>query len=71
MKFISAAAAMVVLVPSFVQASDTSRVAPSASFFGIYVSFFIDSAPAPTINLLLTACFITALIGTNRKFKTR
>ena len=42
-----------------------------SSFFGIYVSFFIDSAPAPTIILLLTACFITALIGTNRKFKTR
>lgn len=42
-----------------------------SSFFGIYVSFFIDSAPAPTIILLLTAFFITALIGTNRKFKTR
>ena len=41
-----------------------------SSFFGIYVSFFIDSAPAPTIILLLTACFITALIGTSRKFKT-
>ena len=41
-----------------------------SSFFGIYVSFFIDSAPAPTIILLLTACFITALICTNRKFKT-
>ena len=41
MKFISAAAAMVVLVPSFVQASDTSRVPPSASFFGIYGLFWI------------------------------
>ena len=41
MKLISAAAAMVVLVPSFVQASDASRVPPSASFFGIYGLFWI------------------------------
>jgi inorganic pyrophosphatase/K(+)-stimulated pyrophosphate-energized sodium pump len=40
-KLISAAAAMVVLVPSFVQASDASRVPPSASFFGIYGLFWI------------------------------
>ena len=41
MKLISAAAAMVVLVPSFAQASDASRVPPSASFFGIYGLFWI------------------------------
>lgn len=31
-----------------------------ASFFGVYVSFFLDSAPAPTIVLLMTACFLAA-----------
>jgi len=40
-QLISAAAATVVLVPSFVQASDASRVPPSASFFGIYGLFWI------------------------------
>ena len=33
-----------------------------SSFFGIYLSFFIDSAPAPTIILMLVAFFILALI---------
>lgn len=36
-------------------------VAVLASFFGTYFAFFIDSAPAPTIVLLLTAIFIGAL----------
>lgn len=31
-----------------------------SSFLGIYLSFFIDSAPAPTIVLLLTIIFIVA-----------
>lgn len=31
-----------------------------ASLAGVYLSFFIDSAPAPTIVLLLTALFIAA-----------
>jgi manganese/iron transport system permease protein len=35
-----------------------------ASVCGIYLSFFIDSAPAPTIVLLLTAMFIGAFIRT-------
>ncbi|MEK1928377.1 MAG: metal ABC transporter permease [Pararhizobium sp.] len=35
-------------------------VATVASFSGVYVSFFIDSAPAPTIVLLMTAMFIVA-----------
>jgi manganese/iron transport system permease protein len=39
-------------------------VAVSASLIGIYVSFFIDSAPAPTIVLMMTAMFITAFIRT-------
>ena len=41
-----------------------------SSFLGIYISFFIDSAPAPTIILLLSAFFIGALLHTNMKLKT-
>lgn len=37
-------------------------VATVASFFGVYLSFFIDSAPAPTIVLLMTAIFIVAFV---------
>ncbi|MEO0360084.1 MAG: metal ABC transporter permease, partial [Pseudomonadota bacterium] len=29
---------------------------------GVYLSFFIDSAPAPTIVLLMTLCFIVAFV---------
>ncbi|WP_275785908.1 metal ABC transporter permease [Pararhizobium gei] len=39
-------------------------VAVYASFCGVYLSFFIDSAPAPTIVLLMTAIFILAFIWT-------
>ena len=35
-------------------------VAVAASFGGVYLSFFIDSAPAPTIVLLMTAAFLVA-----------
>ncbi|HEV7305300.1 metal ABC transporter permease [Ensifer sp.] len=35
-------------------------VAVAASFTGVYLSFFIDSAPAPTIVLLMTAMFLVA-----------
>ncbi|MFQ6182479.1 metal ABC transporter permease [Sinorhizobium meliloti] len=35
-------------------------VAVAASFCGVYLSFFIDSAPAPTIVLLMTAIFLLA-----------
>ncbi|MCC0055475.1 MAG: metal ABC transporter permease [Rhodobiaceae bacterium] len=41
-----------------------SLVSVAASFLGVYLSFFIDSAPAPTIVLLLTAAFIAAFLGT-------
>lgn len=34
--------------------------AVAASFLGVYLSFFIDSAPAPTIVLMLSAAFIAA-----------
>jgi manganese/iron transport system permease protein len=37
----------------------------AASFLGIYLSFFIDSAPAPTIVLLLTVMFIGAFVATS------
>ncbi|MBV1934463.1 MAG: metal ABC transporter permease [Parvibaculaceae bacterium] len=33
-----------------------------ASFAGVYISFYIDSAPAPTIILVLTAIFILAFV---------
>jgi manganese/iron transport system permease protein len=42
-------------------------VALSSSLLGVYLSFFIDSAPAPTIVLLMTASFILAyLFSPNR-----
>jgi manganese/iron transport system permease protein len=37
-------------------------IAVAASFFGVYISFFIDSAPAPTIVLLMSIAFIAAFI---------
>ncbi len=42
-------------------------VAVLSSFFGIYASFFIDSAPAPTIVLLMTLVFIAAFIIARRR----
>jgi manganese/iron transport system permease protein len=42
-------------------------IAVLASFFGVYLSFFIDSAPAPTIVVLLTAVFIAAFVHATRK----
>ena len=38
-------------------------VAVCASVLGIYLSFFIDSAPAPTIVLLLTLAFIVVFVA--------
>ncbi|MCO5146402.1 MAG: metal ABC transporter permease [Aquamicrobium sp.] len=35
-------------------------IAAGCSFLGVYLSFFIDSAPAPTIVVLMTAVFIAA-----------
>ncbi|KXF79198.1 hypothetical protein ATN84_05590 [Paramesorhizobium deserti] len=42
-------------------------IAEFASFFGVYLSFFIDSAPAPTIVLLMTIIFIGAFLHSTRK----
>ncbi|MGQ7793933.1 metal ABC transporter permease [Faunimonas sp. B44] len=39
-------------------------IAVLASFFGVYLSFFIDSAPAPTIVLLMTLAFTVAFART-------
>ena len=38
-----------------------------SSFIGIYLSFFIDSAPAPTIILVLTGFFIAAFVRVTRQ----
>jgi len=42
-------------------------VAVASSGLGVYVSFFIDSAPAPTIVLLMTLMFIAAFIIARRR----
>ncbi|MEQ8400330.1 MAG: metal ABC transporter permease [Roseitalea porphyridii] len=42
----------------------SALVGVGSSFFGVYLSFFIDSAPAPTIVLLMTASFLAAFVRT-------
>jgi manganese/iron transport system permease protein len=42
-------------------------VSVGCSLLGVYLSFFLDSAPAPTIVLLMSACFILAFIVTQRR----
>lgn len=42
----------------------SAAVALVGSFLGVYLSFFIDSAPAPTIVLVMTAMFIAAFLRT-------
>ncbi|KAA5602112.1 metal ABC transporter permease [Blastochloris sulfoviridis] len=46
-------------------------VAVSCSFLGVYLSFFIDSAPAPTIVLLMTVVFIIAFLISARLARRR
>ena len=41
----------------------------AAMLLGVYLSFFLDSAPAPTIVLILTAVFIVAFV--HRQVQTR
>lgn len=41
-------------------------ISVTCSFLGVYISFFIDSAPAPTIILLMTLVFIVTFIMTTR-----
>ena len=42
-------------------------VAVTASFLGVYASFFIDSAPAPTIVLLMSLVFVLAFFASRRR----
>lgn len=42
-------------------------VAVVASLSGVYLSFFIDSAPAPTIVLLMSLGFVCALVVSSRR----
>ncbi len=42
-------------------------VAILSAFTGVYLSFYIDSAPAPTIVLIMTFIFIGAFINSTRK----
>ena len=42
-------------------------VAVAASFLGVYLSFFIDSAPAPTIVLLMSLAFVAAFLHARAK----
>lgn len=42
-----------------------------SGFLGVYASFYIDSAPAPTVILILTAVFIAAFVAATRKAKRR
>jgi manganese/iron transport system permease protein len=46
-------------------------VAVVASFLGVYLSFFIDSAPAPTIVLLMTIAFLAAFLFTSARAVAR
>ncbi|QND51577.1 metal ABC transporter permease [Phyllobacterium sp. 628] len=45
----------------------SAAVAVGTSLAGIYLSFFLDSAPAPTIVLLLTASFIVAFLFSRKQ----
>lgn len=42
-------------------------IATVSAFVGVYLSFFIDSAPAPTIVVLMTLLFIGALLWTKTR----
>ncbi len=42
-------------------------VSVGCGLVGVYLSFFLDSAPAPTIVLLMSLCFILAFVFTQRR----
>ncbi|MBE0529951.1 MAG: metal ABC transporter permease [Rhodospirillales bacterium] len=48
----------------------STAIAVIASFLGVYASFFIDSAPAPTIVLLLTLAFVAAFLAVTWKSRS-
>lgn len=45
----------------------SAAIAVTGSLLGVYLSFFIDSAPAPTIVLLLALAFAAAFVYATRK----
>ena len=44
-----------------------TAISVSCSLVGVYLSFFLDSAPAPTIVLLMSGSFIVAFLATQRR----
>lgn len=46
-------------------------MATASSFLGVWLSFFLDSAPAPTIVLIMTGCFIAAFVVTSLRARGR
>ncbi len=44
-------------------------IAEISSFLGVYLAFFIDSAPAPTIVLLMAIAFVAALVYSSLKVR--
>ncbi|CAH0309837.1 Manganese transport system membrane protein MntB [Pseudomonas sp. Bi70] len=46
-------------------------IAVGAAVSGVYLSFFIDSAPGPTIVVLLSALFVAVFVHSNRRERRR
>ncbi len=44
----------------------SALIAVAAAFVGVYLSFFVDSAPAPTIVLVMTGAFLAAFVHQHR-----
>ncbi|ODT70306.1 MAG: hypothetical protein ABS75_12920 [Pelagibacterium sp. SCN 63-23] len=44
-----------------------TSISVGCSLAGVYISFFLDSAPAPTIVLLMSASFVMAFIASQRR----
>jgi len=42
-------------------------IAVTSALWGVYLSFFLDSAPAPTIVLLMSAAFVAAFVWSLRR----
>jgi len=42
-----------------------------SGFVGVYLSFYIDSAPAPTVILIMTALFIGAFVYSTRRTRAQ
>ena len=48
-----------------------SIIAVGASLVGVYLSFFIDSAPAPTVVLLMAITFVLVFVATSLRTASR